>query len=139
MAFQYTHTVRFNEVDKAGVIFFSRYFEICHNAWEEALGAALGNWFEFMEQAGWGLPLAHAEADFRRPAFLGDGLHVALAIAARGESSLTLSFEAKHPERGLCARVQHVHTSIGLQTFRPVPLAADFLGALAEIGLQAPG
>ena len=38
----HVHVVRFSEVDAAGVVFFSRFFELCHHAWEEVLAAALG-------------------------------------------------------------------------------------------------
>ena len=40
MPFEYQRTVHFADTDAAGVVFFANYLAICHEAYEESLGAA---------------------------------------------------------------------------------------------------
>lgn len=92
--FEVPLTVRFHEADRAGVAFFGRAFEYIHTAQEEVLAAA-GCPIRANFDAGWGLPIAHAEADYRRPLVLGDKLVVAVSVHAVGTSSITFDFQIR--------------------------------------------
>lgn len=135
----YAHVVRFSEVDAAGVAFYSRFFEWCHHAWEELLGAALGRWFAAMKADGWGLPVVHADADFRRPARLGDRLRirlVAVSVAERGgRGRLRVRFAVEGADDVVHAEVEHVHAFIDVARFRPVAAPVDFIGRLEALGI----
>lgn len=137
----HVHVVRFSEVDAAGVVFFSRFFELCHHAWEEVLAAALGpRWFDAMAGSGWGLPLIHAEADFRRPARLGDRLTVRIAgVALDGSGRLRVRFAIEGADDLRHASVEHVHAFVDLARFRPIAAPPAFLARLGELGLEAGG
>ena len=83
-------TVRFVEADRAGIAFFGRAFEYAHAALEELLLAAGCPIRETFDRRGWGLPIVHAEADYRRPLVLGDRLVVEVGVHRVVSSSISL-------------------------------------------------
>lgn len=125
MGFVHGATVRFSQVDAAGIIYFSRMFEMCHDAyegWMAAAGMPLGS--ELSAQ-GWLLPLVHADADYVAPCRLGDELSIHVAVERVGTSSITLRFRVAGADGGHRATVRHVHTTIDAASFatRPLPEA----------------
>src|SRR5688500_10530099 len=74
MSFHHSVTARFSEIDRAGIVFFGRYFEYCHAAFEELLARMFGDLEQSFAAGLWTMPLVHAEADFARPVRLGDRL-----------------------------------------------------------------
>lgn len=118
------HTVRFGEVDGANILFFSRIFEICHAAFEEAMAAAGFDLAGIFATADWKMPIVHAEADYVRPMRLGDRLHIAIAPPTMGASSITWDFEIRAEDGALHATARHVHVTIDTAfQSRPVPEA----------------
>lgn len=74
----YTRIIRLRDTDAAGVTYFSRILDICHEAYEHALqgmGIDLRLFFRHPETA---IPLVHASVDFLKPTFCGDQLEVHL-------------------------------------------------------------
>jgi 4-hydroxybenzoyl-CoA thioesterase len=137
MAFEHSVTVRFAEVDSAGFVYFSRLFEYCHVAYEELVASIAGESLGvFFSARGWGTPVVHAEADFERPIRLGERLRVSLSVSAVGERSMTVDYVINGVEDGgLRARARLVHAFIDMQSLRPIPVPADFAGALEDRGV----
>lgn len=130
MPFSHPVTVRFSQVDPAGIAYFSRVFELCHEAFEAALAAAGWPLAGFFREKTWGLPLVHAEADFRRPLRLGDALNVEVSLAEVGERSLRFAFAIRDGKGEVRAEVQHVHAAIDLRTGAKAALPEDFVAAM---------
>lgn len=135
MAFEHTVTVRFHEVDRAGIVFFGRAFEYCHIAFEELLTAALGHVAAGLERGGWGMPLVHAEADYRRPMRMGDRLAIALAVERVGRRSIAFAYAIRGPDGDLRATARLVHAFVDLDGFRPRDVPAELLQGLSRLGL----
>src|SRR4051812_46777039 len=113
MAFEHALTVRFYEIDRAGIAFFGRFFEYCHTAFEEMLAAALGDLERTMTDLSWSLPLVHADADFAAPVRYGDRLIVALEVERVGETSVTFRYTVRAAADGTPrAKVKLVHACI---------------------------
>ena len=120
--FEYRHTVRFSEVDQAGVVFFAHYFVIAHTALE-AFFAHIGWSFADLFKAGEeGFPLVHAEADYKAPARLGDALTVRLTLSQLSTSSFTVNYEFLNAKGRPAAKVSTRHVWVKLDTFRKSPL-----------------
>ncbi len=71
MPFTYKRTIRFQDTDSAGVMYFTNTLAICHEAYEESLaesGIQLRNFFAHPELA---IPITHASVDYFRPSFCG--------------------------------------------------------------------
>ena len=132
--YEHEITVRFYEVDRAGIAFFGRVFEYCHVAYEELM-IDLGLPDVFTDE-GWGMPLVHVNSNFSHPMRLGERITVALQVTACGGKSITFDFKLRGSEDGIHrAAVQHVHAFVELATLRPRPFPDSLREALTREGL----
>ncbi len=122
-------TVRLHHTDAAGVLFYSRLFELVQEAFEAAMercGVPLG---ELLRGGGFRIPVVHAEADYTAPVRAGDALTVSLAFAA-GNRSLRVRADLADAAGRRVAAVTVVHAAVSAATGRPVPLPEALLRAL---------
>lgn len=132
MGFEHRLRVRFQDVDAAGIIFFSRYFEKAHEAFEEWMEAAgLPVTAEMMARREVGLPLVQAGGEFHSPALLGEELCVAVEVERLGASSVTYVFHFTGPAGQKRATVRTTHVCIDPQSFRSRPWPEAMRAALA--------
>jgi len=113
------HVVHFSETDPAGILFFSRVFEICHHAFEAFLAERGFPLARVLTDVDWLLPLVHAEADFAAPIRLGDTIAVDVKVERMSAGSITFTFALATKERGPVATVRHVHAAIDRGTWKP--------------------
>ncbi|MEG4403730.1 thioesterase family protein [Microcoleus sp. MON2_D5] len=78
MPFTYTRTVRFQDTDAAGVVYFANVLAMCHEAYEASLAASGINLKAFFSNPQVAFPIIHASVDFYRPMFAGDRLMIQL-------------------------------------------------------------
>lgn len=78
MSFVYTRTVRFQDTDAAGVVYFANVLAMCHEAYEASLAATEIDLKSFFSNSAIAIPIVHAEVDFFRPLFCGDQLQIQL-------------------------------------------------------------
>lgn len=72
MPFIYTRTIRFQDTDAAGVVYFANVLAMCHEAYEASLAASGINLQSFFQNPTVAIPIVHASVDFFRPMFCGD-------------------------------------------------------------------
>ncbi|MBN2340187.1 MAG: acyl-CoA thioesterase [Deltaproteobacteria bacterium] len=113
--------VKLQDIDAAGIVFFSKFLEYCHDAY-----------FEFMMKQGidlptsiatgeYILPLVHTEADFKGPLKFGDEIVVAVERVVKGTSSYSVHYSVhKAANNSLCCTAQTVHAAISRTTFKPL-------------------
>lgn len=70
MSFTYYRTVHFQDTDAGGVVYFTNALSICHEAYEESLGASGINIKEFFSKRSIAYPIVHANVDFFAPYFV---------------------------------------------------------------------
>ncbi len=134
MAFLHTLTVRFHEIDRAGIVYFGDVLQYCHVAYEELMTQIVGSLETFFSESGWGMPLVHTEADYSRPNRLGDALVIALTVERLGKSSVTFAYEIRCGEE-LRAKAKLVHAFVNMKTFQPIEAPETFKSGLSELGL----
>ena len=137
MSFSSPATIRFSQVDAAGILYFSRVFELCHEAYEAALAQA-GYPLARLATWDWALPLVHAEADYQSPMRLGDTVTIGVTLERVGTKSLSVAFTITGP-LGDHAKVRHVHAAVDKATFAGRVLPGEFVGALAQVLTDPPG
>ena len=76
--FIYHRTVRFQDTDAAGVVYFSNGLAIAHEAYEASLQAAGVDLKAFFQGTPVAVPIIHASVDFLRPIAVGDRLEIHL-------------------------------------------------------------
>jgi 1,4-dihydroxy-2-naphthoyl-CoA hydrolase len=124
MPFVYHRTVYFADTDAAGVVFFANYLAICHEAYEESLGAAGIDLKSFFADTGVIVPISRSEADYLRPISCGDKLRVTVTPVALSADSFALGFELTRlgPPEKCAARVRTEHVCTGTQKRGRTPL-----------------
>lgn len=108
MIFTWHHTVRFAEVDPAGILFFSRVAEHCHAAYEALVAEAGLSIPAYFGGSSWKAPIVRWEVDYKSPSRLGETLAVTVTSLDRGRSSLTLTFEVTGPDAVLRSRAKMI-------------------------------
>jgi 1,4-dihydroxy-2-naphthoyl-CoA hydrolase len=91
----FERSVRFQDIDAAGIVFYARVFDYFHDAMflhYEARGLSMAG---VMRDADWLLPIVHADADYQAPMRFGDSVTVSLERAEVGRSSLTIHFAVR--------------------------------------------
>ncbi|MBF2008321.1 MAG: acyl-CoA thioesterase [Chlorogloeopsis fritschii C42_A2020_084] len=93
MSFTYHRTVRFQDTDAAGVVYFANVLSICHEAYEESLEASGINLKKFFSNSSVAFPIVHASVDFLRPMFCGDKLTISLMPQKLGVDKFEINYE----------------------------------------------
>jgi 1,4-dihydroxy-2-naphthoyl-CoA hydrolase len=118
MAFTYHRTIRFADTDAAGVVFFPNYLAICHEAYEESLGADGITLQSLIGERDVVIPVSKSRAEYLRPLACGDKIRVTLASAQLGPDSFAIDFELHRlgPHEKLAARVRTEHVCIAARS-----------------------
>jgi 1,4-dihydroxy-2-naphthoyl-CoA hydrolase len=93
MPFIYQRTIRFQDTDAAGVVYFANTLAMCHEAYEESLIAAGIEVWKFFSASAIALPIVHAEADYRHPAFCGDRHEIMLTPISTSRHGFEIRYE----------------------------------------------
>ena len=93
MPFIYKRTVRFQDTDAAGVVYFANVLAMCHEACEESLAASGIDLKAFFSTPELVSPLVHASVDFLRPMFCGDQLVIHLMTMQRSCNEFEIAYE----------------------------------------------
>ena len=129
--FVYERPVRFEDVDAAGIVFFSRFFNYCHEAMEALLSPIDGGYAGLIVGRRLGLPAVHVEADFNEPLRFGDAARILVAVEHIGHSACTLKYEFRRAKDDKAvAKIRHVVVLSDLNVLRSAPLPEDVRRAL---------
>jgi 1,4-dihydroxy-2-naphthoyl-CoA hydrolase len=124
------HTVRFQDVDAAGVVFYPRILEYFHDAYVDFLRAAGHPLEEALKSRAWAAPIQWADAHFLKPMRFGDAVETAIVLAQVAGSELQLGFRTSLPDGKPAAIGATRAVFVDLATFRrteaPPELAAIF-------------
>jgi len=119
--------VRFQDVDAAGVLFFGRIYDYCHEAYEELwTGAGVDRAWIF-SGADFLIPIAHSEADYKVPLRHGETVDVRVDVTHVGRASFHLTYRVTGPggAKDLRATAKTVHAFVARATMRPIPIPDD--------------
>ena len=135
--FETDKLIRFHHCDPAGIVFYPQYFvlfnELVEDWFNGGLGIDFGN-FHAVDRLG--VPMAHIECDFLSPSKVGDVLRFRLAVKNVGNSSVTLTVDARAAEQ-VRVRATLVVVLASLDAHRPVPISPDLRARLARFAVQS--
>ena len=117
--------VLFQHCDPAGIMFYPRCFEFVNQTVELWFRDALDCGFaKLHKERGIGIPAVHIEADFVKPAYLGDTLQMELTLTELRSSAFSVTVEAKvGAELKFRADTHHAYAS--LKPIKAVPVPDD--------------
>src|SRR5258706_10358628 len=101
--------VRFEEVDAAGIVFFGRFLEYCHEAMERFFDGIEGGYVKLITKRRIGFPAVHIEADWKSPLRYGDVTKIAVTVPRVGASSCMFRYRFTHASSDVeIATIDHV-------------------------------
>ncbi len=114
MAFKYSRRVYLGDTDAAGVVYFARGLEICHEAYEESLASSQISFKQMLAENKIALPIVRAEIDFLRPLFCGDRITISLTTKLINSSEFTVSYQIFNDANSnkILVKAQTNHVSI---------------------------
>lgn len=98
MPFRSSLTIRFGDIDHAGIVYYPRFLHYFHVALEEFFPARLGiEYPTLINKHRIGLPTVHLETDFSRPLRYGDKIEVEVGVRDIGRTSISFSYRVFKP------------------------------------------
>ncbi len=94
-AFVFERPVRFEDVDVAGVVFFARFLNFCHEAMEAFFGAIEGGYSHLVLVRKIGFPAVHFDIDYRSPLRYGETASITVDITKLGNKSVVLHYSMR--------------------------------------------
>jgi 1,4-dihydroxy-2-naphthoyl-CoA hydrolase len=138
MPLSYQRTIHFADTDAAGVVYFANLLAICHEAYEEALGASGIDLAAFFRDTEVIVPIVATEASFLRPLVAGEKVRVEVVPALLAEDSFEVRYEILKPgPRGdkPAVRARTEHVCIDAKTRRRLALPPRLA---AWVGVRTP-
>src|SRR6185369_6259774 len=117
-------TVRFGDVDKAGIVYFPRIFHYMHIAQEDFFAEYVGVPYpQLIESEGIGFPTVSDATDFVGVIRYGDVVEITVFISRLGDSSATFEFRLHRQATGeLLVRAAQVKVAVDLATWQKIPI-----------------
>lgn len=124
-------TIRFEDADPAGVVFYPRAIALAHSAVEELIRRSTLGWDTWFASATHAAPLRRAEADFFLPMKVGQSFVARASVEKMGATSVTFLVEFRNASGLAAAQVHTVHVIVDKSTGQPVHLTSAMQAAFA--------
>jgi 1,4-dihydroxy-2-naphthoyl-CoA hydrolase len=138
VSFSITLPVRFQDVDAGGVLFFARIYDYCHQAYEEFWGQEGVDRAHFFAGAEYLVPIAHSEADYRRPIRHGDRITIRVDVTRVGHASFTLRYHVTSSDADLRVEATTIHAFVDRRSMRPIAIPDPLRSILLRHLLREP-
>ena len=125
MTFSRERLIRFSHCDPAGIVYFVNFFDMVGGVVEDWFREAISLPFQEMHlERRIGFPIVNTGCEFFRPAHLGDTLHLELAIAKLGRSSIEFVIDGSVAGEEKF-RARHKVAMVSLESWRALPIPED--------------
>ncbi len=125
--FVFERPVRFNDVDHARVVYFPKYLDYCHEAYEEFVHFTTGHpYATLVNDFGLGYPAVHAEVNYFAPSSFGDVLRIRVTCTRLGTKSVTLRYLIRR--KGDDAKIADANVTVAcieMDVFKAVPIPPE--------------
>lgn len=128
MKFSAEFSVRFGEIDQAGVVYYPRFFHYFHQTFEEWFARSLGiSYPDLVLKENVGFPSVRVETEFLKPLRYGDKIRVDLELLEIGRTSITVRYTlVRLSDSATSARATIKNVAIDNDTFKPVPISDEW-------------
>lgn len=128
--FEYRRTIRFQDTDAAGVVYFSQILSLCHEAYEASLQQVDIDLKTFFGGDSIAVPITHTQADFRRPLHCGDTCTIQLSPTQNTSDSFEIHYEVFQAAGKLAAIALTRHVCIDMATRQRQALTPELINWL---------
>ena len=130
------NTVRFEETDAQGVVFYGNYVTFQDEAVTAYL-EAIGYPYEKLRDADWDVHVVHVDLDYRAPAEFRDRLFNAIRVDAVRESSIEFDYECRDEADEVVAEGGLVHVAVD-ESDEPTRVSEEFREAVVDFQAEPP-
>lgn len=124
--FRYERPVRFAEVDAAGIVYFARHLDYCHDAIEALFGELPGGYAHLTMVRDVGVPSVRVEVEYHAPLRYGDVAVIDVTVERVGAKSVTLRHAMSRKADGApVATVRQVVVTARLKALGAVEVPDD--------------
>lgn len=129
--FSFRRPIRFEDVDAAGIVFFARYLNFCHEAMEAFFSSLSGGYVDLILKRKLGLPAVKVELEYHAPLRYGDAVRIEVTTARVGKSSAVLRYLCRREADGAAvATILHTVVLSDLTRMKSVPMPDDVRNVL---------
>lgn len=133
LPFVYERAIRFEEVDAAGIVFFARYLNLCHEAMEAFFAPLDGGYSRLIMDRKLGVPAVRVDSNYHSPLRYGDTVNIQVSSERIGRTSATFKYEFQIASTNrLAAVVHHTVVCCDMATLRPTPWPDDVRSLIEE-------
>lgn len=126
------YRVPYADTDMMGVVYYANYLVMFERARNELMRAC-GYTYKECEAEGWGLPVTHAELDYRRSAKYDDLLEITAFVKMQKGVRIEIACEIRRKgEEQILVSGFTRHAFISLKDFRPCPPPERFVAIMTE-------
>jgi 4-hydroxybenzoyl-CoA thioesterase len=127
MTFAHTFSITFGDADPAGIAYYPRILNFCHEAFERLFESELGRHYaQVFLGDNVGYPTVRLEVDFRAPMRFGDAMRVEVDVAEVTRRTVTFLYRFVRVSDGtLCAEAKNVTVATDRLRFRAVDVPSD--------------
>ena len=130
------YRVPYADTDMMGVVYYANYLVMFERARNELMRAC-GYTYKECEDEGWGLPVTHAELDYRRSAKYDDLLEITAFVKMQKGVRIEIACEIRRKgEEQILVSGFTRHAFISLKDFRPCPPPERFVAIMTEEDAQ---
>ena len=127
------YRVPYADTDQMGVVYYGNYLTLFERARNELM-RSMGCTYKECEAEGWGLPVVHAECDYRASARYDDLLEVSAWVRAQRGVRIEIACEVRRKgEDEVLVSGFTRHAFVSLRTFRPCPPPARLAAMLGKL------
>jgi len=123
-------SIRLHDTDAAGLLFFAHQFKLAHDAYEGFMEEIGFGFASIIREAGFLVPIVHAEADYKTGLSVGDKVTIRLRTVNVGNSSFTLAYDLLDSGDRAVGSVKTVHVCMDKETRKKKPLPDGLRRAL---------
>ena len=120
--YTYQTKIKLHDTDAAGLLFFSHQFEMVHDAYESLLERIGFGFAELIRHRDFFLPIVHAEADYKKPLFVGDVVTIQVFVESVGTTSFIFAYKLWDVKKRLVGIARTVHVTIDKKKHTKIPL-----------------
>lgn len=130
--FEHDFSVRLHDIDAAGIVFFARIIERAHDAYEALLNALGHSIAGYIEAGTYIIPIAEAQAEYKRPLRLAERIRVRVSLDSMSASAYRVRMTLIGPDDTLRAIVTMRCVAVLRDTMRPTALPPDLKAKLTR-------
>jgi YbgC/YbaW family acyl-CoA thioester hydrolase len=121
--------IAMRHTDAAGIVFFPRYYEMMHDAFEAFLGSRGLSPAQILKESTYFLPVVRCECEYRSPLFWGDPVDIQITVREIRRRSFTLGYRFVHGHKVYAAGAT-THVTADKASKKSIALPEELLKAL---------